>query len=61
VARSDPDAVELVLAHEMGHWKHTHIWKGIGLTLVGMAVLLWCGARVLAWPPSGERFIWRPR
>jgi STE24 endopeptidase len=49
VARSDPDAVELVLAHEMGHWTHAHIWKGIGLTLVGMAVLLWCGARILAW------------
>lgn len=56
VARSDPDAVELVLAHEMGHWKHAHIWKGIGLTLVGMAVLLWCGAQVLAWAAERRAF-----
>jgi STE24 endopeptidase len=56
VARSDPDAVELVVAHEMGHWKHAHIWKGIGLTLVGMAVLLWCGARVLAWAAERRAF-----
>jgi len=56
VARSDPDAVELVLAHEMGHWKHAHIWKGIGLTLVGMAALLWCGARVLAWAAERRAF-----
>jgi STE24 endopeptidase len=56
VARSDPAAVELVLAHEMGHWKHAHIWQGIGLALVGMAVLLWCGARVLAWAAEQRAF-----
>ena len=56
VARSDPDAVELVLAHEMGHWKHAHIWKGIGLTLLGMAVLLWCGGQVLAWAAERRAF-----
>ena len=56
VARSDPAAVELVLAHEMGHWKHAHIWQGIGLALIGMAVLLWCGARVLAWAAEQRAF-----
>jgi STE24 endopeptidase len=56
VARSDPAAVELVLAHEMGHWKHAHIWKGIGLALAGLAVLLWCGARVLAWATERRAF-----
>jgi STE24 endopeptidase len=56
VAKSDPDAVELVVAHEMGHWKHAHIWQGIGLTLAGMAVLLWCGARVLAWAAERRTF-----
>lgn len=53
VATSDPDAVDLVIAHEMGHWQHAHIWQGIGLSLAGMGLLLWCGARVLAW--AGER------
>jgi Zn-dependent protease with chaperone function len=56
VARSDPEAVELVLAHEMGHWKHAHIWQGIALTLAGMALLLWCGARVLAWAAERRAF-----
>jgi len=56
VARSDTDAVELVLAHEMGHWKHAHIWQGIALTLAGMAVLLWCGARILAWAAERRAF-----
>jgi STE24 endopeptidase len=53
VTHSDPDAVDLVIAHEMGHWKHAHIWQGIGLSLAGMGILLWGGARVLAW--AGER------
>ena len=56
VTRSDPDVVELVVAHEMGHWKHAHIWQGIGLTLGGVAILLWCGARVLAWAVERRLF-----
>lgn len=46
---SSPDEVELVVAHEIGHWKRAHIWKGIGLSLLGMGIALWCGARVLDW------------
>lgn len=56
VARSDPAAVELVLAHEMGHWKHAHIWQGIGLALAGMAVVLFCAARILAWAAERRAF-----
>ncbi len=44
-----PDEVALVVAHELGHWKHDDIWKGIGLSLIGMAVSLWCAARVIEW------------
>jgi len=46
---SGPDEVELVLAHEIGHWRQAHIWKGIGMSLLGMGIALWCGARVLEW------------
>jgi STE24 endopeptidase len=46
---TSPDEVELVVAHEIGHWKRAHIWKGIGLSLLGMGFALWCGARVLGW------------
>jgi STE24 endopeptidase len=49
LAGSDPDEVELVVAHELGHWKAAHIWKGIGLTFLGMGIALWCGTRFLEW------------
>ncbi len=50
---SSPEEVELVVAHEIGHWKRAHIWKGIGLSLLGMGIVLWCGARALEW--AGRR------
>jgi STE24 endopeptidase len=56
ISQSDPEAVELVLAHEMGHWEHAHIWKGIALTLVGMGCALWCGARILGWAGARRAF-----
>jgi STE24 endopeptidase len=49
VQQSAPDEVELVLAHEIGHWKGAHIWKGLALSLVGLGIALWVGARVLEW------------
>ena len=53
---SSPDEVELVVAHEIGHWKRAHIWKGIGLSLLGMGIVLWCGAGVLGWAVRQGRF-----
>lgn len=44
-----PEEVELVVAHEIGHWRRAHIWKGIGLSFLGMGIALWWGARVLEW------------
>ncbi len=44
-----PDEVALVVAHELGHWKHDDIWKGIGLSLLGVAISFWCAARVMDW------------
>lgn len=41
----DPDEVEAVLAHELGHFKHHHVRKGLILnaiiTLLGLALLAW--------------------
>lgn len=41
----DPDEVEAVLAHELGHFKHHHVRKGLILnavmTLGGLAILAW--------------------
>jgi STE24 endopeptidase len=53
---NNPDEVELVVAHEIGHWKRAHIWKGIGLSLLGMGIMLLCGARVLDWAVQRHRF-----
>ncbi len=44
-----PEEAELVVAHEIGHWKRAHIWKGIGLSLFGIGIALWCSARILDW------------
>jgi len=41
----EPTEVEAVLAHELGHFKHHHVRKGLILnaviTLVGLAILAW--------------------
>lgn len=31
VKTAPPDEIRMILAHEMGHWRHSHLWKGIGL------------------------------
>lgn len=36
-----PPEVEAVLAHELGHFKHRHVWKRIGLLAGASLVLLW--------------------
>ena len=41
----DPNEVEAVLAHELGHFKHHHVRKGLILnaitTLIGLGILAW--------------------
>jgi STE24 endopeptidase len=49
VRGSRPEEVELILAHEMGHWKHGHIWQGLLLSVAALGVALWAGARALEW------------
>jgi len=56
LAGSGPEEVELVVAHEIGHWKAAHIWKGIGLGFLGVGIALWCGARALEWAVRRESF-----
>ena len=57
---NDPDAVATVVAHELGHWRHADIWKGLGLSLVGLAVCFWGAARVLAWAGRGRLHLTGP-
>ncbi|HTP29282.1 MAG TPA: M48 family metallopeptidase [Anaeromyxobacteraceae bacterium] len=53
---NDPAAVATVVGHELGHWRHGDIWKGIGWSLLGLAICFWCAAHVLAWAGRGRRF-----
>ena len=48
LARSSAAEIEAVIAHELGHFKHRHIWFGLGqgalVLLVGLAAFGWlCG------------------
>ena len=42
-----PDEIESVLAHEIGHWKHDHIVKGILLGVIGSVFGFWLLDRFL--------------
>jgi STE24 endopeptidase len=43
-----PEEVAAVLAHELGHWRHGHVAKGIALSTAGL--LAACLALAWAWP-----------
>ncbi len=38
-----------ILAHELGHWQHQHIWKGLALTALGAPLGLWVLHIGLGW------------
>lgn len=43
-----PAQAGLVVAHEVGHWRHAHIAKGIALGTIGIGLALLIAQRVLA-------------
>lgn len=49
LGRASSEEVEVVLAHEIGHRMHHHIWKGVGLSILGIFVSLSIAAWVLRW------------
>ena len=43
------DELETVLAHEIGHWRHDHIARGIALAAAGSLIGLFLLSRILNW------------
>ena len=45
IAKSAPDEIEAVIAHELGHFRHRHIWLGLAqsaaVTFLGLAAFGW--------------------
>lgn len=56
VKTAPPDEIRLVLAHEMGHWRHHHIWKGIGLGTAAGFLAWWIAAWAMRWAAARPAF-----
>ncbi len=41
------DEIKFVMAHEMGHYVMHHIWYGVGMVIVFMALALWITSRTI--------------
>jgi STE24 endopeptidase len=48
--RLRPEEVEAVLAHELGHYRHRHVWKRIGVLALASLAFLWLLGRLIAEP-----------
>jgi STE24 endopeptidase len=50
------DELEAVLAHEIGHWKHGHVRKGILIAFAAGLVIFAAVGYAMRWPPFFEAF-----
>jgi len=50
------DELEAILAHEMGHWRHHHIVKGIALAAVALLIGVFLLSRILRWAVGRRPF-----
>jgi STE24 endopeptidase len=51
------DEIETILAHEIGHWRHDHIVKGMVLATVAGFVGLFLLSRILRWAVGRKPFL----
>jgi STE24 endopeptidase len=57
--REAADEIESILAHEIGHWQHNHIFKGFLLAGLGAYLGLYLVARLLRWAVGRAPFALR--
>ena len=55
LSRLAPGEVEAVLAHELGHFRHHHVWKRVAMLFAASFALLWVLGRLIgeAWFYAG--------
>lgn len=51
------DEIESILAHELGHWQHNHIVKGLALACAGGLLGLFLLSRILRWAVGRKPFL----
>lgn len=56
IASSTPEEVELVVAHELGHWRRHHTWKGMAISATSALAAMWLIARLLNTAADSGRF-----
>lgn len=56
ITTSTPEEVELIVAHELGHWRRHHIWKGMAISAISSLAALWMIARLLNAAAESGRF-----
>jgi STE24 endopeptidase len=56
IATSTPEEVELIVAHEVGHWRRHHTWKGMAISAASALATLWLIARLLNAAADSGRF-----
>ena len=56
ITTSTPEEVELIVAHELGHWRRHHIWKGMAISAISSLAALWLIARLLNAAAESGRF-----
>lgn len=49
VAKSNPDEIAFIFAHEMGHYALGHVMLGIALTCMVMLPLFWIAKQITGW------------
>jgi STE24 endopeptidase len=50
LSRLAPSEIEAVLAHELGHFRHHHVWKRIAVLFAGSFALLWALGQLIDLP-----------
>ncbi|PTL35603.1 hypothetical protein CLG94_07445 [Candidatus Methylomirabilis limnetica] len=56
IAGSTPEEVELIVAHELGHWRRHHTWKGMAISATSALAAMWLIARLLNTAADSGRF-----